>query len=151
MSDEIELRGVEAVRRLLGTRLRPAIEAGAQGIAAEALGRTAPYPPEVPRRPGKSYYVRGKGYFTADGKLIAHSETLNRKWAIRPVTLGAALENRASYAGRVKGRKGQQMRRHERTGWTRTIEDVQGVFDDGTAEEIMRDAILAATRRGGNP
>lgn len=139
----IEIQGLEPIIARLVAPLRPAIEAGALGIAAEAQDRAAPYPPARPRRPGRPYYVRGTGGFTAGGIQISTSETMNRRWNIRPVAFGAVLENRASYASEVIGDRGEQRRIHGRHGWRRAPEEARAVATDGTGERIMTAAIMA--------
>lgn len=151
MSDLLstELEGAEELVHGLLSPLRPAIEAGAMGIAAEGHDRTAPYPPAPRRKPGGWYYVRGEGLYTGAGQLVRRSETLNRRWNIRQApAFGATLENTASYAAKVKGGKGEQTKGHRRTGWTRAIEDMESVVQDGTAAEIMG-AALEAVLPGG--
>lgn len=127
----------------LGRNLRPAIEAGAQGIAAEIQNVLAPYPPAPPRRAGRPYYVRGKGMFTATGVQISQSEMLNRRWSIRPVPLGARLQNTASYASYVHGVK-DQMRLHGQRGWVREDRAVEQVERSGEMQRVMEIAIAAA-------
>jgi hypothetical protein len=136
----------EATLKLLATNLQPAIEAGAQGIAAAVQNVLAPYPKAAPRRAGKSYYVRGKGLFSANGTLLKSSEMLNRRWSIRKVQLGARLRNTASYAAEVHGRR-KQRKLHARRGWMREDEAIKKVVSSGEAEAIMDKAIDAAFKR----
>jgi len=127
---------------LLGTQLRPAIEAGALGIAAAIQDEVAPYPPAPPRRPKRGYYIRGKGSFSAKGKLLRSSELLNRRWDMRTIPMGARLRNLASYAGDVHGRS--QTKRHAQTGWVTVVTGIETVVNGGQAAAIMMDAISRA-------
>ena len=133
------------VAALLATQLRPAIEAAATGVAAAIQDVLAPYPPAPPRRPRRGYYVRGRGSFTAKGKLIKASELMNRRWALRTVPLGARLSNTASYAGWVHGTR-KQTKRHAKTGWVRADHAVAQVVRGGDAHKIVMAAIAAALR-----
>lgn len=141
----IEVR-VAAAKKLLGTDIKPAIEAGARGVAAAIQKVLEPYPAARPRIAGKPYYIRGKGSFSAKGKLIKASEKLNQKWSIRKVAWGGRLRNRASYAVYVHGRKGKQNRYHGKHGWVRQDEAVRKVKASGQIPEIMKAAIGAALK-----
>lgn len=143
----VEIDAAKALR-LLATDLKPAIEAGARGIAAAVQNVLAPYPAARPRVAGRGYYVRGKGQFTSGGKLVKASETLNRKWSIRGVALGARLRNTASYAAFVHGRK-KQNRYHAKHGWVREDTAVEKVQKSGEARDIMTAAIAAAFKESG--
>jgi hypothetical protein len=134
----------ERVAALLSTRLAPAIEAAAMGVAAAVQNELAPYPRARARRPGKGYYIRGRGSFTSRGKLIRASEMLNRRWAIRSITLGARLVNTASYAGYVHGRN--QSRTHAQTGWVRVDTAITTVLRSGEASRIVLAAIAEALK-----
>jgi hypothetical protein len=138
----IEIIAKEA-RRLLATNLQPPIEAGAQGIAAAVQNVLAPYPAAPPRIAGRGYYIRGKGQFTAGGRLVKASETLNRKWSIRKVPWGSRLRNTASYAVWVHG-KTKQNRYHGKRGWVREDQAAEQVTASGEAKQIMAAAIAAA-------
>lgn len=138
----IDIDAAKALK-LLAVELKPAIEAGTLGIAAAVQDRLAPYPAARPRVAGKGYYVRGKGAFTAGGKLVKSSETLNRKWSIKGVALGARLRNTASYAAYVHGKK-RQNRYHGKHGWVREDTAIEQVVGSGEAKAIMGAAIAAA-------
>ena len=127
---------------LLSTKLRPAIEAAALGVAAAIQDEVAPYPPARPRRAKKGYYIRGKGSFSAKGKLLKSSELLNRRWDLRTVPMGARLRNTASYAGDVHGRS--QTKLHASTGWVTVVDGISAVMGSGRAEAIVNDALRAA-------
>lgn len=141
----IDIDADEALR-LLSTKLQPAIEAGALGIAAAIQDRLAPYPRARPRIAGKGYYIRGRGSFSPRGKLQKASETLNRKWSIKRVAWGARLRNTASYAVYVHGAK-KQNRYHGKHGWVREDEAITQSRGDATA--IMSAAISAAFKEAG--
>lgn len=141
MNIEVDAKLTLAV---LAINLQPAIEAGAQGIAAAVQNVLAPYPAPRPRVRGRSYYIRGKGLFSPSGELLQRSETLNRKWSIKQVAFGARLRNTASYAQDVHGKKGKQNRYHGKQGWVREDEAVDRVVKSGEANEIMTAAIQAA-------
>lgn len=137
----VEVKAAKA-KKLLATKLKPAIEAGAMGIAAAIQNVVAPYPKAAPRQAGKSYYVRGKGLFSSGGKLQRSSETLNRRWKIKKISFGARLNNNASYAQYVHGRK-KQNRYHGKRGWIREDQAIQQVKASGEMAEIMHAAINA--------
>lgn len=144
---KIEIATKQA-RRLLATNLQSPIEAGAQGIAAAVQNVLAPYPAAPPRIAGRGYYIRGKGQFTARGRLVKASETLNRRWAIRKVAWGARLRNTASYAVWAHGAK-RQNRYHGKRGWVREDQAIAGVTSSGEAKQIMAAAISAAFKEAG--
>lgn len=133
----------KAARKLLGTKLQPAIESGTAGIAAAIQNVLAPYPAAAPRRAGRSYYVRGRGLFSSGGKLQRSSQTLNRRWKIKRISFGARLNNNASYAQFVHGRK-KQNRHHARRGWVREDQAIEQVRNSGEMAEIMHAALSAA-------
>lgn len=138
----IEMAGLSETAKRLGRNLAPAIEAGAMGIAAAIEDETAPYPPPVARRPGRGYYLRGRGGFTAKGIQISRSEMLNRRWLIRSMPMGARLRNTASYAGKVHGRN--QAKIHGRHGWVKIADAIRIVIDRGVAHRLMMRAINKA-------
>jgi hypothetical protein len=131
-----------AAAALLATDLRPAIEAAALGVAASIQDVLAPYPPPPPRRPNGGYYIRGRGSFTAKGRLVKASELMNRRWSVRSIGLGARLVNTASYAGWVHGR--DQKKLHAKTGWVRTDTAITQVVSSGDARRIVMKAIAKA-------
>lgn len=140
----IEVNATNA-KRLLATDLARPIQIGTMGVAAAVQNVLAPYPRPRPRIAGKGYYIRGKGLFTAAGKLVKSSETLNRKWSIRKVEMGARLRNTASYAQDVHGKR-KQRRYHGKQGWVREDTAIRDVQKSGQVEEIMNAAINAAFR-----
>lgn len=154
MSFNISIDDADAMR-LLAVKLEGPIEAGAFGIAAAVQDVLAPYPRHTPRpQPFVSPRQR-RGFFAKlrSGEIQVpyrrgsspSSETLNRKWDIRRVQLGARLRNLARYSGLVHGRK-RQTKYHARTGWVREDIAVQKVMQSGEAKRIMADAIGAALK-----
>jgi hypothetical protein len=132
----------EGLARRMAVRLGPAIESAAMAIAAVIQDETAPYPRARPRRAGKGYYVRGRGSFSASGKLIRSSEMLNRRWDIRSISLGAELRNTASYSGDVHGRT--QTRLHAQTGWIKAADAIERIKRRGEITQIVMQAIQRA-------
>jgi hypothetical protein len=142
MTNRIDIDSAK-VAALLATQMRPAIEAAAMGVAAAIEDVLAPYPPAPPRKPRGGYYIRGRGSFSAKGRLVKSSELMNRRWSLRTVPLGARLSNTASYAGWVHGTR-KQTKRHAKTGWVRADTAVQQVVKSGDATRIVMQAIAAA-------
>ena len=138
----VDVKVSQRVAKLFAGKLGEPIQRGAMAIAASIQDEVAPYPPAPPRRPGKSYYVRGRGGFTARGKQTSSSEMLNRKWDVKAISWGARLTNTASYSGKVHGRKQAQV--HKRTGWVRIETGIDKVLKSGNAKALMLKAIEAA-------
>ena len=128
---------------LLSQSLKPAIEAGALAVAAAIQDDLAPYPPAPPRRAKGGYYVRGRGQFSAAGKLLKSSEMLNRKWSIKAIPFGARLRNTASYAGWMHSRT-KQTKAMAKIGWVREDEAINRVVRGGEARRLMLKAIATA-------
>lgn len=128
----LEAHNIDTWVRLLSADLEPAISAGAMGIGAALQDVIAPYPPP----PATSTYRRGSD---------PRSEQLNQRWNIRPVPMGAVLENRASYSrwvhGSPKERPGQT-KVHRQTGWVHEDTARQKVVGSGQANQIMERALV---------
>ena len=135
----VDVKVSERVAKLFAANLGVPVQRGAMAIAAAIQHEVAPYPPPPPRRPGKSYYVRGRGMLSSKGKLLSSSEMLNRKWAIKGIAWGARLTNTASYAGWVHGKR--QARIHKKTGWVTQRAGIDKVLKSGNAKALMLKAI----------
>ena len=155
---DIEAKNLERWLKRVSVDLEGPITDGAVGIAAAIQHVIAPYPP-VSRRPQPFKSVRQRrGFFAAlrRGRIEVPyrrgrspgSETLGRRWNIRPLSFGAVLENRARYAGLVHGKKGRQAAYHARTGWVREDQAKEQIFASGEANEIMAESITRAIKKG---
>lgn len=144
MSIEIDI-DVSKALAVLATDLRPAIETGARAVAGLVRERLGKYPPPRPRLPGRAYYIRGKGSYSAKGKLLKPSEKLNTKWTIKPVPYGARIRNSARYAGFVHGAK-KQARYHGKHGWKREDRVLAEIKQNGEDTALMNQAIAAAIK-----
>jgi hypothetical protein len=135
----VDVNVSERVAKLFAANLGEPVQRGAMAIAAAIQHEVAPYPPPPPRRPGKSYYVRGRGMLSSTGKLLSSSEMLNRKWSIKAIAWGARLTNTASYAGWVHGKR--QAKIHKKTGWVTQRAGIDKVLKSGNAKALMLKAI----------
>jgi hypothetical protein len=116
----IEITGIDAIIKALSGSLDDGMRPLLVGVAEETRGIIAPYPPQPAPANPRSYYVRGTGtvYVRRDGstRTTRTSETLGRRWAVRPRGAAVVLENTASYAAYVHGAQ-DQTRRHKAAGW----------------------------------
>ena len=149
MSSSVDVKVSQRVAKLFAGKLGEPIQRGAMAIAASIQDEVAPYPPAPPRRPGKGYYVRGRGGFTAKGKQTSSSEMLNRKWDVKAIAWGARLTNTASYSGWVHGPKNsttgqRQAKVHKKHGWVSVTTGIDKVLKSGNAKALMLKAIEAA-------
>jgi hypothetical protein len=135
----VDVKVSERVAKLFAANLGEPVQRGAMAIAAAIQHEVAPYPPPPPRRPGKGYYVRGRGMLSSKGKLLSSSEMLGRKWSINAIAWGARLTNTASYAGWVHGKR--QARIHKKTGWVTQRAGIDKVLKSGNAKALMLKAI----------
>ena len=135
----VDVKVSEGVAKLFAANLGVPVQRGAMAIAAAIQHEVAPYPPPPPRRPGKGYYVRGRGMLSSKGKLLSSSEMLNRKWSITGIAWGARLTNTASYSGWVHGKR--QAKIHKKTGWVTQRAGIDKVLKSGNAKALMLKAI----------
>lgn len=122
---EIELRGIDKVRRLLDVRHVETASRRAIGkFAREVKLRAVPYPPEGPwNQPGPyphRWYQRhfGPRWGRKDGSIGGRntSEVMQKKWYDKTVSpWQAVVGNKASYADWVVGE--QQAAVHRQHGW----------------------------------
>lgn len=113
----LQVNGLKTVQRIL-RNIRSKGRVGlSRGIRAALIffkARISPYPPAPPG----STYQRGTD---------PRSEQMSKQWDFEGRSLKQSLVNRASYSGRVHGRR--QPLFHKQTGW-RTVE--QSLQDDST-------------------
>ena len=134
----------KAARQRLARNLTPAIQAGAMAIAAAIQHNLAPYPsPSGKKQPPKSEKQRRYVFVLIRAGKIPYRRTgqFGQRWNIRPLSLGAILENRRDKAALIVGRlnrPGDQAGYHRGT-WTNVdsaVNQTRSKFND-----LMSDAI----------
>lgn len=119
MADRVsfKLEGIDVLEQKLG-RLMAArtLQAAAQSAGETIVDDAGQYPPEsAANNPPAPYYQRGMGTVTSSGSIRRTSENLSKRWRTDAKATGVDIENTASYAQFVHGRR--QARFHGRRGW----------------------------------
>jgi len=104
----VKVDGLEKVARLLGTRLAPAIRAGAVGIAQAIQHETAPYPSPRPRKQVFASEKQRRGFFARLHSGAIHvpyrrTGDVAAGWKITTQEMSAILSNAAPGAVFVHG------------------------------------------------
>lgn len=151
----VQIVGLDRVRRSMAISVKPALRAITKAVAAQVQGEIAPYPPASaanrPGGPGSRWYERGYGsrWRRMDGSIGGRptSETLGRRWSISGWGgIGAVVRNIASYSIYVHDH-GYRAWFHKRRGWVSDKEAVDKVMSSGVVDRIV-DAALVRLLRG---
>ena len=162
MTFEIEVRGIEALRRKLGQNYKPVLQSITRAVGEELkkVMKVAP-----PRNPGPVVWASEAQriwYFASrakDGLPMRYtrnsdpwSQRLEASWDVKPVgATDSVLKNGATYAAYVQaeGRHGgiRQQPMHHYTGWITDEQAIAQVKASGVVQHIVKQAMTRALGR----
>jgi hypothetical protein len=149
----LEVTGMKDLIAQLRADLRPITRAGALAYALEVHDEVAPYPAAPSSAGRRQWYERGYGrrWRRRDGSIGGRktSQTLGRRWAVRPTPDGAEVANTASYAPLVHGTK-TQARIHAQRGWV-TVGTAAGNVKRSDAPDRLFGQPIRAALAGRRP